>query len=89
MFVTFCDGSILFQVERTPWNDDALSIETKLLLTELAEINRRGFLTINSQPAVNGAPSGDPAVGWGSSGGYVYQKVIVFLSTQIVVTRFF
>lgn len=38
-------------------------------------MNRRGVLTINSQPAINGRPSNDPIVGWGDSGGYVYQKV--------------
>ncbi|CAD6959406.1 unnamed protein product [Tilletia caries] len=34
----------------------------------------RGFLTINSQPAVDGAPSDDKVHGWGPSNGYVYQK---------------
>ena len=37
-------------------------------------MNRRGFLTINSQPAVNGAKSSDPTFGWGPRNGYVYQK---------------
>ena len=38
-------------------------------------MNELGFLTINSQPAVNGAPSDDKVFGWGPSNGYVYQKV--------------
>ena len=36
-----------------------------------------GLLTINSQPAVNGAPSDDEVYGWGGAGGYVYQKAYV------------
>lgn len=37
-------------------------------------MNELGFLTINSQPAVNGARSDDKVFGWGPSNGYVYQK---------------
>ncbi|CAM9644273.1 unnamed protein product [Choristocarpus tenellus] len=49
----------------------------------LGAINRRGFLTINSQPAVNGAPSNHPTFGWGGGGGRVYQKAYVeFFSSQ-------
>jgi len=65
----------LHQVTSLPWNDDELAIETSLITRELAHINQHGVLTINSQPAVNGKPSTDPTVGWGSKGGYVYQKV--------------
>ncbi|XP_077787138.1 uncharacterized protein LOC114590435 isoform X3 [Podarcis muralis] len=42
---------------------------------ELAKVNRRGILTINSQPNINGKPSTDPIVGWGPDGGYIFQKV--------------
>ncbi|KAJ7224275.1 hypothetical protein GGX14DRAFT_649323 [Mycena pura] len=47
-------------------------------------MNRYGFLTINSQPAVNGAKSEDPVVGWGPRNGYVYQKAfsLRFLQSQ-------
>ena len=38
-------------------------------------MNRNGFLTINSQPNVNCVPSHDRIYGWGSPGGYVFQKV--------------
>ena len=38
-------------------------------------MNKYGFFTINSQPAVNGAPSDDKIFGWGPANGYVYQKV--------------
>ena len=37
-------------------------------------LNKYGFLTINSQPQVNAAPSNDNIVGWGPNNGYVYQK---------------
>jgi hypothetical protein len=37
-------------------------------------LNQAGYLTINSQPRVNGAPSNDATFGWGRPGGYVYQK---------------
>lgn len=40
----------------------------------LVELNRHGFLTVNSQPAVNGEKSSHPVHGWGPKNGYVYQK---------------
>lgn len=46
------------------------------MIDQLARINSKGVLTINSQPNVNGAPSDDPVFGWGGPGGYVYQKVM-------------
>ena len=58
-----------------PWNDDPLAVETNLLKDELEKVNRRGILTINSQPNINGKPSTDPVTGWGPPGGYVFQKV--------------
>jgi len=67
------------QVERTPWCDDVISPETNLLLVELTDANRHGFLTINSQPRVNAAPSSDAVVGWGNPGGYIFQKVLRYL----------
>lgn len=63
------------QVLCLPWNDEPLAQETNLLKDELEKVNRRGVLTINSQPNINGKPSSDPIVGWGPAGGYVYQKV--------------
>jgi methylenetetrahydrofolate reductase (NADPH) len=62
------------KVTSLPWNDDELAIETSLIMAQLAHINRNGVLTINSQPAVNGCSSTHPVHGWGSAGGYVYQK---------------
>ena len=51
------------------------------LLNALATINHHGFLTINSQPRINAAPSEDVSFGWGPAGGTVYQKVIPTPST--------
>lgn len=65
-----------------PWNDEPLAQETNLLKDELEKVNRRGVLTINSQPNINGKPSTDPIVGWGPAGGYVYQKVFTARSQE-------
>ncbi|XP_016141802.1 methylenetetrahydrofolate reductase-like [Sinocyclocheilus grahami] len=65
-----------------PWNDDPLAPETNLLKDELEKVNRRGVLTINSQPNINGKPSSDPIVGWGPAGGYVFQKAYLEFFTS-------
>ncbi|XP_035881211.1 methylenetetrahydrofolate reductase isoform X1 [Phyllostomus discolor] len=65
-----------------PWNDEPLAAETSLMKEELLRVNRRGVLTINSQPRVNGKPSSDPVVGWGPSGGYVFQKAYLEFFTS-------
>jgi methylenetetrahydrofolate reductase (NADPH) len=57
-----------------PWCEEGLAPETNLLKDKLSDLNRCGILTINSQPNVNGEPSSDPVIGWGSPDGYVYQK---------------
>lgn len=62
------------QVKSLPWNDDTIAPETALIREKLEFLNSHGFLTINSQPHVNAKPSSDPLVGWGGSGGYIYQK---------------
>ncbi|PWA69450.1 methylenetetrahydrofolate reductase 1 [Artemisia annua] len=73
-FMKYCLG----QLKTSPWSDlDALQPETKIIDEQLGSINLKGFLTINSQPAVNGAKSDSPSIGWGPAGGYVYQKAYV------------
>jgi len=62
------------KVHTLPFNDDELHTETNILKSDLSYINGNGFLTINSQPSVNAAPSDDQSFGWGGSGGYIYQK---------------
>jgi methylenetetrahydrofolate reductase (NADPH) len=65
------------EISRLPWCESALHLETLPIKAQLARINRNGFLTINSQPRVNGLPSSDSSFGWGGPGGYVYQKAYV------------
>ncbi|KAG8061480.1 hypothetical protein GUJ93_ZPchr0003g17343 [Zizania palustris] len=73
-FMNFCQGKLT----SSPWSElDGLQAETKIIDDQLVEINLKGFLTINSQPAVNGEKSDSPSVGWGGPGGYVYQKAYV------------
>ncbi|KAI0794186.1 methylenetetrahydrofolate reduct [Fomes fomentarius] len=70
LFAKFCLG----QLEALPWSDTAPSSETSVIAQQLAQLNELGFLTINSQPAVDGARSNDRIHGWGPANGYVYQK---------------
>ena len=71
LFSRFC----LSELSALPWSDEPVSAETSVINKQLARMNELGFLTINSQPAVNGARSDDKIHGWGPSNGYVYQKV--------------
>ncbi|KAG6909307.1 hypothetical protein DXG01_001106 [Tephrocybe rancida] len=77
---TFFDIAPLFSrfcmqgLAALPWSDQAPSKGTSVISTQLAQMNELGFLTINSQPAVNGARSDDKIHGWGPSNGFVYQK---------------
>ena len=79
LFAKFCKG----ELDALPWSDSAPSKETSIIATQLAKMNELGFLTINSQPAVNGARSDDKIFGWGPSNGYVYQKVCADLFSRI------
>ncbi|TKS77864.1 Methylenetetrahydrofolate reductase [Collichthys lucidus] len=75
-------GVAYSQVMCLPWNDEPLAPETNLLKDELEKVNRRGVLTINSQPNINGKSSTDPIVGWGPAGGYVFQKAYLEFFTS-------
>ena len=70
IFVGFCEG----RISAIPWYDSGLAAESEPIRDKLVALNCSGFLTINSQPRVNGASSEDPVVGWGGTGGRVYQK---------------
>lgn len=70
VFARYING----EIPRLPWCETPVHLETLPLKVKLVAINRAGFLTINSQPRVNGAPSTDSAVGWGMPDGFVYQK---------------
>ncbi|OIT36719.1 PREDICTED: methylenetetrahydrofolate reductase 2-like [Nicotiana attenuata] len=70
-FKDYCLGKL----RNCPWSElDGLQPETKIINEKLGHVNTKGFLTINSQPAVNAEKSDSPSVGWGGPGGYVYQK---------------
>ncbi|MCJ1461108.1 hypothetical protein MMC28_011490 [Mycoblastus sanguinarius] len=75
LFVRFIDGKL----DRLPWSEAPISSEANALKDELITLNTRGLLTINSQPAINGARSTHPVYGWGPANGYVYQKAYIEL----------
>jgi len=66
-------------IEYLPWSEAPLAPEAELIKDDLLELNKRGLLTVNSQPAVNGVKSTHPIHGWGPSNGYVYQKAYLEL----------
>ncbi|KAI9206932.1 methylenetetrahydrofolate reductase-domain-containing protein [Polychytrium aggregatum] len=70
LFSDYCNGTLV----ALPWSDSPLFPESEIIRAKLAAVNGKGFLTINSQPAVDGAPSTHPVYGWGPKNGFVYQK---------------
>jgi methylenetetrahydrofolate reductase (NADPH) len=70
VFAKYVEGTI----PHIPWCETSLQPESFLIQKQLSQLNRSGYLTINSQPSVNGAPSSHKTFGWGGPGGYVYQK---------------
>lgn len=62
------------EIDSLPWSESAITAESAEIRPQLIDLNRRGILTITSQPSVNGVRSSDPVHGWGPQGGYVYQK---------------
>ncbi|EPS28159.1 hypothetical protein PDE_03105 [Penicillium oxalicum 114-2] len=75
IFIRFLEGKL----DRLPWSDSPISPEANDIKDLLIDLNRRGFLTINSQPAVNGVKSSHPIYGWGPKNGFVYQKAYLEL----------
>ncbi len=73
VFTNFCLGKINW----IPWCETPIQIETGRIVKQLVRLNETGFLTINSQPQVNGVASDDQEVGWGGPGGFVFQKAYV------------
>ncbi len=57
-----------------PWCDAPPSPETYHIYESLKFVIGAGFLTINSQPRVNGVPSNHQKFGWGGPDGVVFQK---------------
>ncbi|KFA61239.1 hypothetical protein S40285_06942 [Stachybotrys chlorohalonatus IBT 40285] len=67
------------KLDSLPWSESPLSSEADSIKDDLVALNARGFLTINSQPAVDGVKSSHPVHGWGPANGYVYQKAYLEL----------
>lgn len=78
VFAKFCRGMI----DTLPWSDQPRANETSVISEQLAKINECGFLTINSQPRVDGAHSNHRLYGWGPRNGYVYQKAYLEFFTS-------
>lgn len=74
-FVRYLDR----EIDSLPWSEAPLSNEAEPIKADLVAINKRGLLTINSQPAIDGIKSSDPVHGWGPPNGYVYQKAYLEL----------
>lgn len=75
LFASFLNNKL----QSLPWSESPISSEADSIKLELLDLNRRGFLTINSQPSVNGIKSSHPVHGWGPHGGYCYQKAYLEL----------
>lgn len=65
------------ELNSLPWCEERLQTESDAICQRLCEFNQRGYWTVSSQPAVNGASSQDEVYGWGPKGGYVYQKAFI------------
>jgi len=72
------------EIKALPWCETALHAESSIIRERLININKQGFLSINSQPAVNSVPSSDKVHGWGPKNGFVFQKAYLelFISTE-------
>ena len=68
VFVDFLTNKIKI----IPWST-FLAEETTAIQDRLVKLNQEGFLTINSQPPLNGVSS-NTAGGWGGKNGKLYQK---------------
>ncbi|ROW15190.1 hypothetical protein VPNG_02928 [Cytospora leucostoma] len=75
MFVKYLNK----ELDQLPWSEAPLTSEADSIREDLIDMNARGLVTINSQPAVNGAKSNHPIHGWGPANGFVYQKAYLEL----------
>src|SRR3569833_413677 len=67
------------KLDSLPWSESPLTSAADPIKDDLIRLNRRGLITVNSQPAVNGVRSSPPVHGWGPPNGYVYQKAYLEL----------
>jgi len=82
MFVKYMLG----EVESLPWSEAPITSEADSIKNQLVDLNKRGILTVNSQPAVDGIKSSDLVFGWGPRNGFVYQKAYleVLISPELI-----
>ena len=73
LFLDYLHSKIL----KTPFSEGPLDPESVLILPQLERLNKRGWWTVGSQPAVDGASSAAPTFGWGPRSGWVFQKAFV------------
>lgn len=75
LFIRHIQGSLT----AIPWSEEGLNEETNTIKSELLALNKKGWWTVASQPAVNGDRSTDSVFGWGPKNGFVFQKAFVEL----------
>ncbi|ODV63104.1 methylenetetrahydrofolate reductase (NAD(P)H) MET12 [Ascoidea rubescens DSM 1968] len=68
---------LLKKIKYLPFSDLEINPETLLIQEFLIEINSKGWLSIASQPSINGCNSYDKIIGWGPRNGFVYQKSFI------------
>ncbi|TAQ86434.1 hypothetical protein B7494_g5242 [Chlorociboria aeruginascens] len=73
LFIKHIEGTL----SAVPWNEEGLNEETNSIKTQLLKLNKKGWWTVASQPAVNGIRSSDPVFGWGPKNGFVFQKAFI------------
>ncbi len=77
IFAKYCAG----ELNTNPWSEaEGLQPETVQINDKLVKINNQGFLTINSQPAVNGEKSDSLSVGMCPSFSCNFQSHVQFSS---------
>lgn len=62
------------QIQALPWSDGPIGSDTAVLKDALISLNKKGFFTLNSQPALSAVRSNDKTYGWGPKNGFIYQK---------------
>ncbi|KIN04560.1 hypothetical protein OIDMADRAFT_191693 [Oidiodendron maius Zn] len=75
LFLRHIEGSL----SAIPWSEEGFNEETNTIKDQLLELNKKGWWTVASQPAVNGVRSSDLVFGWGPRNGFVFQKAFVEL----------
>ncbi|KAF5005760.1 hypothetical protein FDECE_7817 [Fusarium decemcellulare] len=73
LFVKHIQG----ELSAIPWSEEELLAESSTIQPHLLQLNRKGWWTVASQPAVNGLRSSDATFGWGPPNGFVFQKSFV------------